>query len=132
MVGVGRARAGGETIGEVAAIARRAANRGEAIASISSSGDAGDRNAHDPLQSRARDAAPARRDPGPPPENSLPNQIPVRRTRAGAGLQKEPGQSASADKTAIHLILAGRAYAYGQRIVRKEEIKLGDLLAIKS
>lgn len=130
----GRVRAGGETIGEVAAIARQTASQGEAVSPAAGPTPA-DENRHD---SQGFSGGPRRNlaaesdSDGTLTAERVPQPTPLRRSRAGAGLVKEPVQSPLADKTAMHFILAGRAYAYGQRIVRKEEGKLGDLLAIKS
>lgn len=130
----GRARAGGETIGEVAAIARQTASQGEAVSPAAGTAPA-DENRHD-LQdfsgARRRNLAPESQSDGTVVAERAPEPTPLRRSRAGAGLVKELVQNPLADRTAMHLILAGRAYAYGQRIVRKEKGKLGDVLAIKS
>jgi len=131
-----RTRGGGETIAEVAAIARRAASHGGEPAPVAASvsSDANEQAPHHTPSGGDMQAEPSPEaeiasvaETLPPPDPAL-----SRRTRAGAGLQKEPVQGASADRTAVHLILAGRAYAYGQRIVHKDEGKLGDVLAIKS
>ena len=130
----GRERAGGETIGEVAAIARQAASYGEAVSPAVGVAPA-DENRHDSQDSsqpHRRNLSAESASDGAVPAERVPEPIPLRRSRAGAGLLKDPVQNQLADRTAMHLILAGRAYAYGQRIVRKEEGKVGDLLAIKS
>lgn len=131
--GAVRAR-GGETIGEVAAIARQAASHSEAVSPASiptpMDDDRRDPPGLSPPRGRSESDEPI---PDVVIGGERPSELaPMRRARAGVGLLKEPVQSPQADKTAIHLILAGRAYAYGQRIVRKEDGKLGDVLAIMS
>ena len=113
------------TIGEVAAIARRATTGGEPMPM--------------PLTTAVPDSlADKRQTPVPveleaPPEAAL-DPLLTRRTRAGAGHLKDTGGQGSDHATAAaHLILADRAYAYGRHIVAKDKgIKLGDVLAIDS
>jgi hypothetical protein len=127
----GSRRAGAGTIGEAAAIARRAAASEEHApisAPIAVSMDS-DTEHHPPAQPEptatemtsddsARDLSPV-------------EPTPSRKTRGGVGQLKDLSQGP--DRTAVHLILAGRAYAYGQSIVHKEEEqKPGDVLAIES
>ena len=119
--GAGRIVAG--TIGEAAAIARRAATgEGDSL----------------PKQAAVPDSfADKRQIPAPVEVEALPEAAPdpllTRRTRAGAGHLKDTGQGGDQATAAAHLILADRAYAYGRHIVAKDKAtKLGDLLAIDS
>lgn len=127
----GSRRAGAGTIGEAAAIAARHAAAGEAAEAVSAPTPVSpppDEREHHPAPSPSHGAA---HPDAEPPGASPVEPIPLRRTRAGAGQVKELPQAP--DRTAVHLILAGRAYAYGQRIVRKEEArKPGDVVAIES
>jgi hypothetical protein len=60
-----------------------------------------------------------------------PDPVLLRRSRAGAGQLKDA--TSEPDRTAAHLILAGRAYAYGQSIVHGDSAKkAGDSVAIES
>lgn len=126
----GSRRAVAGTIAEAAAIARRAAEDGQS--DLVSTPPSDERERHDssrrdpsdeacdtPLEASAAEA---------PPDG---DPIAMRRGRAGAGQSKDaaPGP----DATPAHLILAGRAYAYGKRIVHPEGLKKsGDSVAIES
>ena len=123
--GAGRIVAG--TIGEAAAIARRAAT-GES--------DSLPRQAAVPDSHADERQIPAPVETEAPPE-AAPDPLLTRRTRAGAGhlkdTGKDSGQGGDQATAAAHLILADRAYAYGRHIVAKDKAtKLGDLLAIDS
>jgi hypothetical protein len=128
----GSRRTGAGTIGEAAAIAARRAAATETAEAVSAPAPVApppDEREDHPAASPGHGAA--HPDAEPPGAQPAAEPIPLRRTRAGAGQIKELPQAL--DRTAVHLILAGRAYAYGQRIVRKEEAqKPGDVVAIES
>jgi len=129
----GSRRAGAGTIGEAAAIAARRAAAGETAEAVSAPASVSppppDESERHPAAFPGHGAARPDEEPLSAPPAQEP--IPLRRTRVGAGQVKDLPQVA--DRTAVHLILAGRAYAYGQRIVRKEEArKPGDVVAIES
>jgi hypothetical protein len=124
-------RAGAGTIGETAAIARRNAAEGGEDAPAASFAAAAEPTP-DPTWNRGSSAStPTKPETVSATETVKPHDgIQLRRSRAGAGLMKEV---TAPDNSATHLILAERAYAYGQHIVRKDEgQKPGDVLAIVS
>jgi hypothetical protein len=124
-------RAGAGTIGETAAIARRAAARDSDAAAAALSAPV------EPTLDAGEDKhAPATAPPKPELVSHTEinaeshDGVHLRRSRAGAGLLKE---AAGPDRTAAHLILAGRAYAYGMHIMRKDDgHKPGVVVAIVS
>jgi hypothetical protein len=109
------------TIGEAAAIARRAATGGEPMPVFAAVADS--------LSDRHQTVPPSKVEA---PAEVAPDPLLTRRTKAGAGHLKDSGQGEN-PSAAVHLILADRAYAYGQHIVAKDKgTKLGDVLAIDS
>lgn len=123
----GSKRAVAGTIAEAAAIARRAAE--DRQSAPASSPPADERERRTPPQGEIPETmceqSPVPDEP-PPAELAL-----MRRSRAGAGQLKDIAQEP--DRTAVHLILAGRAYAYGKSIVHPAENKKpGDSIAIES
>ena len=118
--GAGRIVAG--TIGEAAAIARRAATGGDAMPMFAAVADS--------LADRHQTMPPSKVEA---PAEVMPDPLLTRRTNAGAGHLKDAGQGGDHATVAAHLILADRAYAYGRHIVAKDKAtKLGDTLAIDS
>jgi hypothetical protein len=119
------------TIAEAAAIARRAAeDRQSAPVSAPASPPPNDEQerhgAPSPESSKAALDQDSVSDGSPPADPVL-----MRRSRAGAGQLKDASQGP--DSGAVHLILAGRAYAYGKSIVHPDEGKKpGDSVAIES
>ena len=110
------------TIGEAAAIARRAASGGEPMPTFAAVTDS--------LSDRHQDVPPSKVEA---PAEVAPDPLLTRRTKAGAGHLKDAGQGGDQATVAAHLILADRAYAYGRHIVTKDKAtKLGDVLAIDS
>lgn len=124
-------RAGAGTIGETAAIARRSA-AGDGDSAPEASFAVAAAQPPDPGQHKHSATITAAKPEVPVAEASQHHDgIQLRRSRAGAGLLKEA--SSGSDNSATHLILAGRAYAYGQHIVRNDDgQKPGDVLAINS
>lgn len=129
----GTRRIGAGTIGEAAAIARRAA-MGEERGPVADT-------TTDPFPESAdgkRRAAPLPNSTESLSKTIEPSEVApepglVRHSKAGAGQLKGDTQDGSFERTAAYLILADRAYAYGRRIVTKEKAsKIGDLLAIES
>jgi hypothetical protein len=125
-------RAGAGTIGETAAIARRSASESGESASAPSFAAAIDQSPDPVLNKGSPEAPPQKVEPVAAPEDPAhPDGIQLRRSKAGAGLLKET--TTAAENNATHLILAGRAYAYGKNIVRKDDgQKPGEVLAIDS
>ncbi|MGE5538816.1 MAG: hypothetical protein ACM30I_09375 [Gemmatimonas sp.] len=124
VVSAAGSRRGIGTIAEAAAAARAAAAEPGAVTPSEP------HTSHDQRQ-RRDDAAHPHSERGHADDEGA-EAIAPRRNRAGAGLLKETVEGA--DKTAAHLILAGRAYAYGRSIVetKPEAKKPGDTLAIES
>jgi hypothetical protein len=119
------------TIAEAAAIARRAAEDGQgaAVPAAGTAPPAGERESRS--SSRSTSEQPASERQSEPEALPQPDVIPLRRSRAGAGQLKDP--VSEPDRTAAHLILAGRAYAYGKSIVHGDGTKkAGDSVAIES
>jgi hypothetical protein len=124
-------RAGAGTIGETAAIARRSASHAsgdvpaaQSVAPPEPTSDSGQNNGSSAVLPPKPEAASS------PEAAHHQDGIQLRRSRAGAGLLKDVS---APDHSAMHLILAGRAYSYGQNIVRKDDSqKPGDVLAIVS
>jgi hypothetical protein len=128
----GSRRAVAGTIAEAAAIARRAAEDGRSAADAApvSSPPADDQERHTRAQPETTDD---RADQSPMPVQECPpaDSVLMRRSRAGAGQLKDASQEP--DRTAVHLILAGRAYAYGKSIVHPDGSKKpGESVAIES
>lgn len=124
-------RTGAGTIGETAAIARRAASANDDLStelpvSSETASDSGEED-RSPVMTISKPETV----PRPVSTVDIQETVQLRRSRAGAGLLKDTG--AGPDRTAAHLILAGRAYAYGQQIVSKDDgQKPGEVLAIFS
>jgi hypothetical protein len=119
------------TIAEAAAIARRAAEDGQSapVAMAGATPSANERDGGSPLPRHSEERVSERQALT---EGSAPSDpVLLRRTRAGAGQLKDP--VSEPDRTAAHLILAGRAYAYGRSIVHGDGgRKAGDSVAIES
>ena len=131
----GARRIGAGTIGEAAAIARRASTDDGQSPLFDSPPESlieTDKDKWKTAPSGASLDSEQPSDTSVPPE-AAPDPALMRRTKAGAGQLKDDPQSGSSARTAVHLILADRAYAYGQHIVGKDKgTKLGDVLAIES
>jgi len=118
----GAARIVAGTIGEAAAIARRAATGGDSMPMFAAVADS--------VSDRHQNVPPSKVEA---PAEVAPDPLLTRRTKAGAGHLKDAGQGGDQTTVAAHLIMADRAYAYGRHIVAKDKgTKLGDVLAIDS
>lgn len=119
------------TIAEAAAIARRAAeDRQSALIPAPISAPPVDDQERHAAQLSEDSEVPAGQPPS-PEADPVANPIHMRRSRAGAGQLKDA--PSDPDRTAVHLILAGRAYAYGKNIVHPDDSKKpGDSVAIES
>lgn len=119
------------TIAEAAAIARRAAEDGQSapVMPAGNSPSADEREGRPPRAPNVEEAA-SERQTEPEVAPQLDAAL-LRRSRAGAGQLKDA--VSEPDRTAAHLILAGRAYAYGKNIVHGDGAKkAGDSVAIES